>query len=137
IPDVEGWKFAPAPAARPNPVRAGNIPIPPKSHFFEHPQALVISPGALHAVIGYTLDDPRPAGVSRVVLVDLAKRKTMLNTRTSGKFVPLGVSDDGKQVLVRGDEANATLGTLELWTLDAAGVHRVASWPASNGADQG
>lgn len=101
------------------------IPIPPKGNFFEKARALVVNPVSKRAVIGYTTDEPRPAGLTRLVLCDLENGKRLGVGAAPGKFLPLALHDDGTRLLVRTDEDVWGNGRqLEIWSLTEAAIKK-------------
>jgi len=129
-PSSDAWKFeTPIQSAERTEIKNRAIPIPPKSNFFERASGMVTNVSGQRTLIGYTFDEPRPEGVTRVVLVDLAKGKTLVTATVPGKMAPLALNDGGFQVLMRKDEFGfGNQDRLELWNLTPAGVTKVLQW---------
>jgi len=129
-PSSDTWKFA-------TPIKGGErtelknraIPVPPKSNFFEGARGLVTNASGQRALVGYTLDEPKPEGITRIVLADLVKGKTLVTTTVPGKMAPIALNDGGFQVLMRKEEFGfGNQDRLELWNLTPAGITKVLEW---------
>lgn len=118
LPLDGAWKVdvaaAPAPPAD---FRPRAVAVPPTSDFFEHRKGFVVNAAATHALVGYTLDNPKP-GTTRVVLLDLKSGRPLGSAKAEGLMAPLALSDSGDQVLMRRDEFGfGNSDRLELWNL--------------------
>lgn len=125
------WAFEiPAIPETPPKLKAKTIPTPKKSDFFEGAKNLVGSPSGKFAAIGYSLQ--RPGGqsaTSRVVVCNLETAKQVGEGTQSGKYSPLAIHDDGKQVLMKSDEFGfGKQDRLELWNVSAKSVSKGIQW---------
>lgn len=130
MPSSDKWEFkTPIQPAEVSELRPRAISIPAKSNFFERTQNLAVNASGQRAVIGYSLDEPKPEGTTRLVLADLEKGKTLVTASTSGKMVPLALNDRGFQVLMRRDDWGfGKQDRLELWNLSPDGITKVLEW---------
>jgi WD40 repeat protein len=123
------WEVAVAPPPASLALKARAIGIPSKSGFFEKLKGMVVSADGKHAALGYGTDEPRPAGVTRLVLVDLEKGKSLGSATSPGLMAPLAVSDDGTQVLMKRDEFGfGNSDRLELWTMNGTSIAKGISF---------
>jgi WD40 repeat protein len=123
------WEVAVATPPASLALKARAIGIPPKSGFFENLKGMVVSADGKHAALGYGTDEPRPAGVTRLVLVDLEKGKSLGSATSPGLMTPLAVSDDGTQVLMKRDEFGfGNSDRLELWTMNGTSISKGISF---------
>ena len=105
------------------------IPLPPKANFFEKTRALVVNPVSKRAVVGYTTDDPRPNGATRLVLCDLDAGKRLSAGVFPGKYMPMALHDDGARALMRLDEDVWGNGRqLEIWNLAESGIKKAVQF---------
>ncbi|AMV37677.1 SHD1 domain-containing protein [Planctomyces sp. SH-PL62] len=131
LPPEGAWKIAIAPAAPPAAetapaARPRGVPIPATTDFFEHQKGFAVNVAGSYAVVGYTLDNPKP-GTTRIAVCDLKAGKTLGVVKSSGVLAPLALSDAGDQVLMRKDEFGfGNADRLELWNLTAQGL--VKAW---------
>lgn len=118
-----------APTFKPRPVG-----VPPKSNFFEGCKGLFVSADGKHAAIGYTTDEPKPAGVTRLVLIDLEKGKSLASITSPGKFAPLALGDDGTRLLMRREEFGfGKNDRMEVWNVDGATlIKEISFFPYDN-----
>ncbi|MDG3005126.1 SHD1 domain-containing protein [Paludisphaera mucosa] len=129
LPADGEWKVAvgsagAAPTASASP-RLRAVPIPATTDFFEGRKGYVLNAPGTHALVGYTLDNPKP-GATRVVLCDLKAGKPLASMKSEGLMAPLALSDAGDQVLMRKDEFGfGNADRLELWNLAGKGVVKV------------
>jgi WD40 repeat protein len=127
-PASANWKLTPAPGLQ-SEVKPQIIRLPAKSNFFEKTKGIAVNLAVQRAVIGYGLDDPRPAGTTRLAIVDLAGGKLLGVATTSGHFAPVAISDDGSRVLMRRDDfGHGNHDRLELWSLDDATIRKISRW---------
>lgn len=141
----EKWSVSIEAPKEPAAVKKGrSITVPPKVDFFERVKALVINPVCRRAAIGYVLDRAGPRrpitrrspggeagaeGQTRVVFCDLQSGRELGQAASSGKLVPLALSDDGGQLLLRHEDvAFAKPDTLETWKITESGVSRELVW---------
>ena len=104
-------------------------PLPKKTNFFEGINGIAVNRVAGKAAVGFGLDDPKPAGTTRVVICDLATGKTSGAASAATKMGPLALHDDGKQIVMRRDEFGfGNQDRLEVWTLSGPRVERAAIW---------
>jgi WD40 repeat protein len=129
-PTSDEWKFqVPISRGEATPLKTRAIPVPPKSNFFEGARSVVTNASGQRAIVGYTLDEPKPEGTTRIVLADLVKGKTLVAKSTSGKMTPLALNDKGFQVLMRKEEFGfGNQDRLELWNLTPTGITKVLQW---------
>jgi hypothetical protein len=128
-PEKGNWEVAVADAPPLPATKTRSIGIPPKTGFFENIKGMVVSADGKHTAIGYSTDEPRPAGVSRLVLVDLEKGKSLGSATSPGVMAPLALSDDGTRVLMKRDEFGfGSSDRLELWTLKGSTISRGISF---------
>ena len=131
VPTNTEWAYRPGPAADAGVKLKGTrpIPIPGKAHFFEAFKGLVVNAKSRRAVIGYTLGEPKPAGVTRLVLCDLEAGTRLGVGVAPGQMVPLALHDDGVRVLMRRDEWGwGNSDRLEVWSLGASGIRKLLQW---------
>ncbi|MFO0808064.1 MAG: SHD1 domain-containing protein [Gemmataceae bacterium] len=115
------WKI-PTSSVSQSELPARGIRIPAKNSFFERTSGFAVNESARMAVVGYTLDQPKPQGVTRVVLIDLAGGQVQPPAMASGQFVPLSLSANGERILMRRSEfGGGNNDRLEVWSL-AGGV---------------
>jgi hypothetical protein len=131
-PTGGGWEIA---VGRPVGAEANlakrPIPVPPRTHFFEKPTALVVNPVGRRAVIGYNKGfPPNEPKSTRLVLCDLEKGKMLgAATQMDAVLAPLALDDSGSRVLMRRDEQGpGNHDRLELWRLGGSGIERVLRW---------
>jgi hypothetical protein len=126
-PSGEGWKFpVPIPPAVTEPLKPKAIAVPPKSNFFEALSGMVVNHDSTKALLAYTLGEPKPEGVTRIVLADLKAGKVLTKYSTKGVMAPVALSDDGTQALMRrADWGWGNSDRLEIWKLSSAGVQKV------------
>ncbi len=138
-PTHEGWKFAtPIQRGEGAELKSRALPVPPKSNFFEGARNLVASASGHRALVGYTLDEPKPEGVTRIVLADLVKGKSLVTATISGKWAPLALNDRGLQVLMRKEQFGfGKQDRMELWNLTPSGVEKVLQWTPFDDAKGG
>ena len=128
-PENGDWKVPVGEAPSPLAIKARGVGLPPKKGFFERFKGMVVSADGKHAALGYTTDDPRPAGVTRLVLVDLEKGKAQGSAVTPGLMAPVAINDDGTKVLMRRDEFGfGSSDRLEVWSLEESGIVKGASF---------
>jgi hypothetical protein len=119
------WKVEVPPVSEAFAAKPKNAALPKKTSFFEGIKGIAVNPGAMKAAVGFNLADPRPTGVTRVVLCDLASGKASKPASTPGLMTPIALHDDGKQILMRRDEFGfGNLDRLEVWTLSGDKVNR-------------
>lgn len=128
-PPEETWK----PKDLPEPLGFASkpkiAPLPNKTGFFEGVKGLAVSRVAGKAAVGFNIADPRPTGVTRVVLCDLKTGKTTPPAATPGLLVPIAVHDDGEQIVMRREEFGfGNQDRLEVWTLSGKDVAKTISW---------
>jgi hypothetical protein len=130
-PEKGDWEVAVAAPPESTAIKARAIGIPAKSGFFERVKGMVVSADGKRAVLGYTTDEPRPTGVTRLALVDLEKGKALGSFSSPGLMAPLALSDDGTQVLMKRDEFGfGNADRLEVWTITASGITKgIAFFP--------
>jgi len=144
-PPDQAWKFE-IPAAPETPSSAKSkpktIPTPKKTDFFEGFKGLVGSPSGKFAALGYSLQRPgvnQPA-TSRVVVCNLETGKVIGEGSLPGKFAPLGIHNDGKQVLMKRDEfGHGNQERLEVWNVSAKSASKgiqIIPYEDSNGGDR-
>lgn len=120
------------------------VAVPSKIDFFEHMKAVVINPVCRRAAIGYVLERAGPRrpttrrsreggaseeGQTRVVFCDLQSGKELGQVATSGRLVPVALSDSGEQLLLRHEDVPfAKPDTLETWNVTSSGVSRELLW---------
>ncbi len=105
------------------------IPIPGKANFFEAFKGMAVNARSKRAVIGYNVDEPKPAGTTRLVLCDLEAGTRLGVGAAPGKLVPLALHDDGTRVLMRRDEWGwGNSDRLEIWSLGAKGIAKSLVW---------
>lgn len=129
-PTSDSWSFT-VPIANPNAtqLKISGTSLPPKSNFFESTNGIVVNDSGGRAVIGYSLGEPKPIGVTRVVLTDLAKSKTLVTATTPGQMAPLALNDKGTTVLMRRAEwGHGNADRLELWNLTPTGIKKAMQW---------
>ncbi len=125
------WKLAPGAAVDAAlKLRTRPVPIPPKRSFWESTQALAVDAASRRAVVGYKMDDPKPIGSTRLVLVDLEGGKPLGTAFAPGQFVPTSLHDDGARVLMRRNEGpfGSNADRLEIWSLAATGIKKGLRW---------
>ena len=106
-----------------------SAPLPKKTSFFEGAKGVAVNVAAGRAAVSFVLGDPKPTGVTRVVLCDLASGKTTPPASAPGQMAPLAVHDDGRQIVMRRDEFGfGNLDRLEVWTLRGSNVRRSLIW---------
>lgn len=116
--DVAGFSDKPKTAALPN-----------KSNFFEGIKGIAVSPVARKAAVGFVIDQPKPDGVSRIVLCDLTTGKSTPAATAPGQMVPVAVHDDGKQIVMRSEVWGfGNHDRMEVWTLRGTRVNRNVIW---------
>jgi hypothetical protein len=129
MPPDGPWSLdvGPAPAASDADARLRALPVPPKVDFFEKTKGLVVNAPASHALVGFSVDNPRP-GSGRVVLGDLRSGKLLGQFRAAGPITPLALSDEGDRALIRIDEFGfGNSYRLELWELASDGLRKAWS----------
>ncbi len=90
---------------------------------------MAVNVAAGRAAVSFVLGDPKPTGVTRVVLCDLATGKTTPPASAPGQMAPLAVHDDGRQIVMRRDEFGfGNLDRLEVWTLRGSKARRSLIW---------
>jgi hypothetical protein len=125
----EAWSVAGPKEAATFTTKLKNCALPPKTGFFESLKGVAIGRGAAKAAVGFSVDEPKPVGVSRVVLCDLATGKTSPPASAPGIMAPLALHDDGAQILMKRDEFGfGNQDRLEVWTLKGPKVTKGASW---------
>ena len=128
-PEKADWEVTVAASEPPPAGKARAVGLPPKSGFFERLKGMAVSADGKSAAIGYNTDEPRPTGVTRLVLVDLEKGKLLGSATSPGLMAPLALSDDGTQVLMKRDEFGfGNADRLELWTLNGSGIAKGISF---------
>ena len=130
-PAATEWKLTPGtPPDAALKLRTRPIAIPPKRSFWEGTQALVVNAASRRAVVGYKMDDPKPAGSTRLVLCDLESGKALGAGVAPGQFVPASLHDDGTRVLMRRHEGHwgSNSDRLEVWSLTGTGIKKVLQW---------
>jgi len=130
IPTKEKWEFPEAKVEAPKQANLG-IPLPPKSDFFEKSHGFVVNPIAGRALIGYTLQRPgqRDQVTTRIVLCDLQNGKQIMTGTTNGTMVPLALSDNGTQVIMKQEVFGfGKSDRLELWDLDGKEIKKTSAW---------
>lgn len=129
-PVLDEWKVEVLEAGdSPLSIRPKNVTLPAKSNFFEGLKGLALNPAAKKAVVGYLLADPRPQGVTRLVICDLETGRASSPASLPGQMLPLALHDDGKHVLMRREEFGfGNHDRLELWALQGSRVQRLAAW---------
>jgi len=129
-PDKSDWQVTISTSEAPPAGKARAIMIPAKAGFFEKLKGMVVSADGKKAVLGYTNDPPGGGEtMTRVVLVDLEKSKTLGAAGSPGMMAPLALSDDGTQVLMKRDEFGfGKADRLELWTLNGSGIAKGISF---------
>jgi WD40 repeat protein len=107
------------------------VALPKKSDFFEGAKSLVCSSNGKFAAVGYSLQRPgvdQPS-TSRVVVCNLETGKQIGEGTQSGKFMPLAIHNDGKQVLMKRDDfGHGTQDRIELWNVATKSVSRGNQW---------
>ncbi len=123
------WKVEipkPADEARFKPKTA---PLPNKSNFFEKLKGVAVNLAAKKAAVGFVLDQPKPAGTTRVVVCDLATGKSGSVATAPGQMSPLALHDDGRQIVMRREEFGfGNNDRLEVWTPKGTTVMKSVSW---------
>ena len=128
-PEDNEWKFDVPESAAPPKLSSKIISLPAKTDFFEGAKALVMNKASRRAVVGYSLNDHKSGGHTRLVLCDLEKGRLLGAGVTSGQFIPLALHNDGLQVLVRRDDpGGGNQDRLELWKLGRDGVDKILQW---------
>lgn len=123
------WKVEVGEATTKLPARLKAIPLPAKTNFFEGLKGLAVNAAAGKVAAGYLLGEPKPNGITRLVICDLETGKATPPAVTSGQMVPLALHDDGKQVVMRREEFGfGNHDRLEVWKLNGTRVEKVASW---------
>lgn len=128
---------ADAPRTRP-------IVLPPKADFFERATHIAVNPICRRAAIGYLLERRGPPrhmpgrpggggvgeeGPTRIVLCDLQSGKRLNLGAVPGKLVPLALSGDGLQLLLRREDMGFPKpDVLETWTLTKSGISPEVRW---------
>ncbi len=106
-------------------VKQRPISVAPKTNFFEKVEGVVLSNDGKRAAIGYNTDEPRPDGVTRVVVLDLENAQPFGWAANPGKMSPLAMSDDGSQLLMKSNEFGfGKQDRLELWSLTESGIKK-------------
>lgn len=135
----DAWKV-PASGTQPADLAARAIRLPAKANFFEKTAGLAVNESAKRAVVGYTLDQPRPQGVTRLVPVDLASGQAQPAITVNGLFAPVALAADGERVLMRRAEfGHGNNDRLELWSLSggsATKLLRFVPYDAAKGPDR-
>ncbi len=127
-PPSDAWKVE-VPKTAPLAFKPKNAPLPPKTGFFEGVKGMAISTIAGKAAVGFVVADPRPVGVSRVVICDFKSGKTTAPATAPGQMVPIALHDDGEQILMRRDEFGfGNLDRLEVWTLAGKAPEKSITW---------
>ncbi len=118
--------------------KARGVGIPTKTNFFERIKGMVASADGKHAAVGYNTDEPRPLGVTRLVMVDLEKGKTVGSATSPGLLAPLALSDDGTQVLMKRDEFGfGKSDRLEVWSVNGSAITKGISFFPYDDAQNG
>ncbi len=117
------------------------VVTPKKTDFFEGARVLVGSPSGKFAAIGYTLQKPgvNQPSTTRVVVCSLETTKVISEGSLPGKYIPLAIHNDGKQVLMKRDESGGKSDRLELWNVTAKSITKGVQWVPhddDNGGDR-
>ena len=106
-----------------------NVPLPPKTDFFEKLSGISINRSAKKAAALFTIDRPGgPGPVTRAVMCDLVSGKAGTVAQAEGNWVPLALHDDGQQIVVRSNAfGSGKNNQLEVWVLRGARVAKLAT----------
>lgn len=143
-PPDKPWKFEIPEAAEASTGKAKSktIATPKKTDFFEGTKNLVGSSSGKFAAIGYSLQRPgvNQPSTSRVVVCNLESGKVVGEGSLPGKFAPLAIHDDGKQVLMKRDEfGHGNQERLEVWNVSAKSASKgiqLIPYEESSGGDR-
>lgn len=132
LPEKSNWSEAVEPAQVAEvapPLKPKTIRLPSLRDVFEKPQAFVFSPNREKALVGYVHSPPGKPPATRLVLLDMKTGKALGSGQTDGEFAPLGLTDDGRRVLLRSAKFGfGENGSLEVWGLSQSGIERGPEW---------
>lgn len=142
-PSRSGWEVPIPSASRPEPSgRLRSVPIPRTTGFFQGSKGVVINNSGTRAVVAYSGDEPgqNKKKITRIAVGDLEKGALLTSAVQPGLYLPLALSDDGQQVVMRTDQfGHGQHGTLEIWNVSHSGVARSVVWipyESANGNDR-
>ena len=134
-----GWEVPVPSASHSEPAaRLRPVPIPGTTGFFQSSKGVVLNGGGTRAVVVYAGAQPGPnqKGTTRIAVCDLENGALLASSGQPGLYLPLALSDDGQQVVMRTDGFGpGHHGTLEMWNLSKSGVAKGVEWVPYESAD--
>jgi hypothetical protein len=137
-PTSTGWTVPVSAKAPPAvPARMRPAPIPATTGFFQSSKGVVLNNSGTRALTGYAGAEPgsNRVGTTQIVISDLEKGGPPGSAGQPGLYVPLALSDDGSQVLMRTDVfGQGNHERLEFWNLGKSGIVKGDQWLPYEGA---